>query len=1270
MNLYRLILLLLLGIVQANVKAQSCSMMVSDSVLCEGTTINFSTNLTGGTAVSYSWNFGNGFTANTSSPSHTYSIPGNYTPTVTITLAGGGTCVATGPLMKVFARPIANFKITTEDTMCFKGNNLCIQDLSTIGPSNAPLKKRIFQLSNGYIQVDNAPFSNTICYNNTVDVAGHLYSLVVEVSDTNNCVSRLQKLDSVLLYPKMPDILFTADIPPTCFTTNVTFTNHTAIPLTRVKLFEWDFGDGTKNSTDWTGLKHLYTGTGISVPKFMLQDTDGCTDSVILNDFIRNVIPDSTIYSSSFTQCFDNNSFVFVSKNNAGTTFWTVYDSNNDTVVSTVRDSLIHSFATCGIYRLNMTVYFSNCTIETDTIVRVYGPKAVIHEPDVVGHKVLNSNQCEIFDTVYFKTPVPYLSCSSGFGPQQHLWDFGDPFAPPCTTDTKNGISVGLNCNFSKDSMNVKHRYTPGQENCYSAKLFIVDPATGCSHQDSITLALTPPDAGPDTNAVPPRRGLFPLGLFCLGSTIVFNFYETLPVCAYEKAWINVDSACGKDNFVFADSVGLRLYNYAYSETCSPDGWVTVGLIIKNGNDANGNPCYDTAWYHHLFQLKPIAPLFTVDMVPTCMPQQLTVKPVDSIQYDMSKVTWYFSGGIPGSVTQNLGPTDSVILKQTNTYMTPGAYLVSVLYTNNLGCKLSSTKAIEMGYKPQVFIPKKVVCLSDSVEFYEYVRYYKYGPADSLGADPYWSDPARAAANKEKVWWDFGDGKGFSSSLPHAKTKYDQVGKYTIRFVAQDSLGCLDTLVFVNEITVVDPKAQIDSLVSSYYCAPQIVVFRDSSLIIDNVGSTTTSSVDAVVDWKWDFGDGTPISIFKNPAHNFTTNGVFTTKLQITTAAGCVATDSTVVDLKGPRPSFTISDTLGCEPFKTTFINTTGGSLKSWTWYFGDSANQTLTTLADSSVTFIYKKAGVYDVKLLGTDNVFNPNTGNTIICNSFFPDQITGLPVRRIYVMGTPPMDIAAEDSICPNEPIEFIAAGDTVYNAYAWHFGDGDSTFERRPDTTTTHTFKSSGMYTVMMIPTHRSGYECIDTAYKSIVAISVEPEFTIDSSKAPNYTFINQSQSAVRYEWNFGKPDAGGANTSTSTDGAFSYLDTGTFIICLTAYNKEDCWDSICKPIRIDKTRIIIPNVFTPDNNDSKNDAFDIDILGYTKYELVIYNRWGAKVFEGDKDGIGNDGINWNGKDHNEGQHCPAGVYYFIFTYQLITDPRPTTVTGTVTLIRDAK
>jgi gliding motility-associated-like protein len=1271
----KFVLMCLVWLLAVAARAQTCLLNQTDTLICAGTTVNFTVTSTSGTALSYVWDFGDGFTANTATPAHVYVLAGSYTPSVTVTFTGGATCTVNGKLIRVFAKPIAKFAITTADTMCFKNNNLCVLDQSSAGPSNAPLKKRIFQLSNGYIKVDETPpFVAAICYSDSIDEAGHLFSLVIEVTDTNNCVDRLQKVDSVLLLPKLKALSFVMDTPPSCYTKDVTLTNTSSMPFSEVKSFTWNFGDSTFNTGNWGTVVHTYSGPGLFTPRLSVVDQFGCAGTWKPDVYIRNTIPDSTIYLSqgtSFNTCYFENGFGFISMNPDAKTIWEIFDAGNNKVGEEKEDTFITNFLTCGVFKLRMNLYFPTCYIRIDTTINIYGPKTIIENKMVPTHRVLNASQCEVHDTVFFKTPVPYLSCSSGNGAKNHLWDFGDGFAPPCTTDTRNGINIGVNCNYSIDSMEVKHAYSPGAEACYLAKLIITDPVTGCSDRDSTYLALKAPDANPDLSASPPRKGLTFIGTECIGSMISFLLYETLPECGYEQAWINVDSACGADNFLLVDSVGIQKYDYTYSSTCSDDGWITVGLIIKNGTDKFGNPCYDTAWYHHFLRMFPINPGYTMEVEPSCFPYTVKVVPYDSIQYHIAKVRWnfrpYFSS-VVDTITQLLGPSDSIIFSQQRQYNKKGIHSILSVFTDELGCQRIGVGSFALGYKIGVLPSKIVGCVGDSIQFSEYIRYYKYGLFDTLYAVDFWGDTSRAALNKEKVWWDLGDGNGFSQNTPNAIGRYTKPGKYTLRIAAQDSLGCLDTLVLPDFITITKPQANIAGLVSTYYCAPQIVAFNDSTLFVDSVGNLIVSDTDFVASWVWEFGDGTPLSNLKNPAHNYLKNGRFKAKLIITTLAGCSDSASAQIYLKGPQPTFVISDTLGCKPFSTTFINTTDSALKSWTWYFGDPNNQTLTMLADSNVDFTYQTSGVFDVRLLGTENIFNPNTGNTIICNSFFPDATTGLPERKVYVIETPPINVLVKDTVCLNEPLLFTANGDTLYNGYNWSFGDGGSFASTRPDTTAEHVYLTSGVFNIQLIPIHSQGYECVDTVRKDIVAVSVEAKFEIDSSLAPDYTFVNQSIAGVRFEWDFGKSSAGASNFSSSWNGAFSYTDTGTYIVCLTAYNTFDCWDSVCEPVRIYETRVIIPNVFTPDNNDDKNDAFDIDIVGETYYELKIYNRWGALVFEGDKDGIKNDGINWNGLNKNEGEPCPAGTYYFIFTYQLMTEGKPTTVHGTVTLIRD--
>jgi PKD repeat protein len=56
--------------------------------------VDFTANVSGATASSYNWSFGDGTTSTAALPSHTYSAAGNYTAAVTVTASSGGTASA------------------------------------------------------------------------------------------------------------------------------------------------------------------------------------------------------------------------------------------------------------------------------------------------------------------------------------------------------------------------------------------------------------------------------------------------------------------------------------------------------------------------------------------------------------------------------------------------------------------------------------------------------------------------------------------------------------------------------------------------------------------------------------------------------------------------------------------------------------------------------------------------------------------------------------------------------------------------------------------------------------------------------------------------------------------------------------------------------------------------------------------------------------------------------------------------------------------------
>ncbi len=73
---------------------------------------------------------------------------------------------------------------------------------------------------------------------------------------------------------------------------------------------------------------------------------------------------------------------------------------------------------------------------------------------------------------------------------------------------------------------------------------------------------------------------------------------------------------------------------------------------------------------------------------------------------------------------------------------------------------------------------------------------------------------------------------------------------------------------------------------------------------------------------------------------------------------------------------------------------------------------------------------------------------------------------------------------------------------------------------------------------------------------------------------------------------------------------------------------------KNCKKDTSSVKAPNVFTP-NNDGVNDKFKVEHSGtFDNFSIVIFNRWGRKVYEA-KD----ISFEWDGKD------CDDGVYYYV-------------------------
>jgi gliding motility-associated-like protein len=159
-------------------------------------------------------------------------------------------------------------------------------------------------------------------------------------------------------------------------------------------------------------------------------------------------------------------------------------------------------------------------------------------------------------------------------------------------------------------------------------------------------------------------------------------------------------------------------------------------------------------------------------------------------------------------------------------------------------------------------------------------------------------------------------------------------------------------------------------------------------------------------------------------------------------------------------------------------------------------------------------------------------------------------------------------------------------------------------------------------------------------------------------PEVEFYDGSTTdVVDWAWDFG-----GLGNSTAQNPIFFFPGMGSYPITLVVTNNYGCTDTVIADIYIAEVKTLyIPNAFTP-NNDGKNEAFmPRGIIGTnTDFEMIIFNRWGEKLF------VSTDLNNgWDGTHKNE--NVPVDVYIYKVTVADKTSDVSKVYVGRVSLIR---
>lgn len=575
---------------------------------------------------------------------------------------------------------------------------------------------------------------------------------------------------------------------------------------------------------------------------------------------------------------------------------------------------------------------------------------------------------------------------------------------------------------------------------------------------------------------------------------------------------------------------------------------------------------------------------------------------VDSFSVDLTDLTTHAAGltfGWDWYIYENNELIDSFdIQNPVLTVYSTSEYIIELVITDSEGC----TATVQDTILAQVF---SAGLIPDGTLFC---------PGDSALLNP------NPFVDVDYVW---SPGDGLSDPNSDSPWAFPDMGM-TYFVTATDQFGCM----FMDTVEVL-----LDSLDASFVAD----VPCDFEVIFTNTSYNAENSI-------WFFNDPNnsgAMSMETNPTFVYSDTGTFTATLIIESGINC--TDSASVDffIDDPEllPDFDF-DVPNCTDSFTVVLNDNsthlGGLTFDWTWIVSEGST-VLDTLFGENPEFTVYSTSNYEIELIITDSEG---------CTS---STIQNIPAQ-VFVEGAIP-DVSL---VCPQDSV--LLNPDPIPGvSYSWSPSDGLSDPNTAspmalPDQSTTYevtvedqfgcTFTDEVFFEIVETEPLLDGFILPDTIFEGDTA-------QIFTTQNPNYI----------YQWEFDES----LSDLTIPDPLAYPLETTTYTLSIT--NDDNCTNTIqlllvVVPRVCDEPNLFLPNAFTP-NGDGENDVLRLMGNGIDEMHLVIYNRWGQKVFESFDQSIG-----WDGTF--KGEKLPPDAYGF-YLRALCFNQEEYYKQGNITLLR---
>lgn len=881
----------------------------------------FTNSSSGTSALTYTWDFGNGSSSTAVNPTYSYNQYGNYNVILTVKDANNCTAVKAIP---------NGVRLEKFDVQANLPTSACTD--KTIKPTVFSNYSPFFcdwNFGDGHTSTQNTPAFN-------YDAAG-TYNINLTATNIDGC---RDSADFTIKINDAPKVGFTINQAASCVAATFAFTNTS----TGAAQYHWIIKKGGISIATSDAINPSFDLSIFGTYEVILEATsaDGCktildsTDAIYLGNDQLNPRVDKDKGCKDLRVHFNAN----VTHNFPPTSVvWNFGDGQTGT-----GENPYHNYTDTGTYYATVTVsYDAPCPPLTKRI----GPIRVGDKYPFTGDFDL-TNVCVNNDIVTY-------TATGGIPTTKFTWIFGDGtgegkdvshiYTIP-SQPKKFMVSLIAENNTCLDTLEIKEIFVAYPEARFSVKQI-------CGEQ---TIKLTNESKGYN-------RAFWDFGDGTTSNTMdeiiphtYASSYQTASVLlvVYNDSTGCVDSIRRNVNFSVQDSID---YTIANKKGCAP-----LFVFLSSPKDTNITSYnWDLGYGLHVFGNPAIGfypnvgqyiVKLAVQYKNGCTVKSTIVDTVTVIDMKADFVLQKVSGCNPAKFNFiNVSISNDAPITQTKWYLDNGTPLtgdfvsytinsignhnVKMVIENEFGCKDSVVKSINLApIKADFSVNKNDVCAGTEIKF------------NNL-----------STGNNLKYLWDFGDGTTSTDTTPtHV---YTTERNYNVKLKAYDGSGCEDN-------ATKNAFVRIKNLHVNFTASPTFKTCPDliSNFQLQAPANTQYKNI------IWDFGNGNQSnSNNTKPQSVYTRSDSFDVKLVVIDTNNCVDTvlKENYIIVSGPQGNFSFTPDTGCLPlqveFTAQFKNTT-----TTIWDFGNGDTREDHSLI-KNMNYTYSREGEYTPTLILKDN-------------------------------------------------------------------------------------------------------------------------------------------------------------------------------------------------------------------------------------------------------------------------------------------------------------